>query len=186
MRDMSLPSTSDASRAALPRLSLVLGGARSGKSRYAEDLIKSAGLPALYIATAEARDAEMEARIAAHKARRGAGWSTIEAPLELVNALLDAAERGQPILVDCLTLWLSNLMGAGRDIGFEIERLRAALPRLKPPVVMVADEVGLGIVPENDLARRFRDHAGRLNQAVAALADRVVFMAAGLPLALKG
>jgi adenosylcobinamide kinase / adenosylcobinamide-phosphate guanylyltransferase len=186
VRDLSLPSTSDATRAGLPPLVLVLGGSRSGKSRYAEKLIASAGLPALYIATAEARDAEMQARIEVHRVRRGAAWTTIEEPRELVNALLGAAERAQPILVECLTLWLANLMGAGRDIGFEIERLLAALPRLRAPVVMVTNEVGLGIVPENDLARRFRDQAGLLNQRVAATADRVVFMAAGLPLALKG
>jgi len=186
VRDVSLPSTSDATRAGLPRLVFVLGGARSGKSQYAENLIASAGLPALYIATAEARDGEMQARIAAHRARRGTRWTTIEEPLELVNCLLGAAEREPPILVDCLTLWLANLMGAERDIGFEIERLLAALPRLRAPVIMVTNEVGLGVVPENELARRFRDHAGQLNQRIAALSDRVVFMAAGLPLALKG
>jgi adenosylcobinamide kinase/adenosylcobinamide-phosphate guanylyltransferase len=183
---MSLPSRPDAARAALPPLVLVLGGARSGKSRFAENLVASAGLPALYIATAEARDDEMRARIEAHRARRSAGWTTIEEPLELANRLLAKADEGRPILVDCLTLWLANLMGAASDIGFEIERLRAALPQMKGPVVMVANEVGLGIVPENDLARRFRDHAGRLNQGIAALADRVIFMAAGLPLTLKG
>jgi adenosylcobinamide kinase/adenosylcobinamide-phosphate guanylyltransferase len=183
---MSLPSSSHAARAALPPLALVLGGARSGKSRFAESLVASAGLPALYIATAEPRDDEMRARIAAHRARRGVGWTTIEEPLELANRLLSEAAGKRPILIDCLTLWLANLMAAGSDIGFEIERLRATLPLMKVPVVMVANEVGLGIVPENELARRFRDHAGRLNQGIAALADRVVFMAAGLPLALKG
>lgn len=170
----------------LPRSLLVLGGARSGKSRFAETLISGTGLPALYLATAEPRDAEMRARIAAHRARRGAGWTTIEEPVELVNRLLASASSGRPILVDCLTLWLANLMGAGCDIGFEIERLLAALPQMTAPVVMVANEVGLGIVPENALARDFRDHAGRLNQSIAARAERVVFMAAGLPLTLKG
>jgi adenosylcobinamide kinase/adenosylcobinamide-phosphate guanylyltransferase len=128
----------------------------------------------------------MRARIDAHRARRGAGWTTIEEPLEIVNRLLAAATDGKPILIDCLTLWLANLMGAGCDIGFEIERLLAALPQMKAPVVMVANEVGLGIVPENALARAFRDHAGHLDQSIAACAQRVVFMAAGLPLALKG
>jgi adenosylcobinamide kinase/adenosylcobinamide-phosphate guanylyltransferase len=165
---------------------LVLGGARSGKSRFAEALVTGASLSAFYVATAEPHDAEMRDRIAAHRARRGASWTTIEEPIELVNRLLAMAESAQPILVDCLTLWLSNLMGAGCDVGFEIERLLAILPQIKAPMVMVANEVGLGIVPENELARRFRDHAGRLNQGVAALADRVLFMAAGLPLALKG
>ncbi len=185
MPDMGIPSTSNAARAGLSPLVLVLGGARSGKSRFAEDLIGSA-LPALYLATAEPRDAEMRARIEAHRLRRGAGWTTIEEPIEIVNRLLAAAADGRPILVDCLTLWLANLMGAGRDIGFEIERLLAALPQMNAPVVMVANEVGLGIVPENAVARSFRDHAGRLNQSIAARAERVVFMAAGLPLALKG
>lgn len=176
----------NAARAVLRGIVLVLGGARSGKSGFAENLVVSAGMPALYVATAEPGDAEMSDRIAAHRARRGALWTTIEEPVELVNRLLAVAESTQPILVDCLTLWLSNLMGAGCDVGFEIERLLAALPQFRAPVVMVANEVGLGIVPENEMARRFRDHAGRLNQGVAALADRVVFMAAGLPLTLKG
>ena len=186
MPDMSLPSTPTAARAGLPRVALVLGGARSGKSRYAEELIAGAGLLALYIATAEARDDEMRARIEAHRARRGPSWTTIEEPLEIVSRLLATVPDTRPILIDCLTLWLGNLLEAKRDIGFEIERLTATLPQVKAPVLMVANEVGLGIVPENELARRFRDHAGRLNQAIAAQADRVVFMAAGLPLALKG
>lgn len=186
MPDLSLRSKPIAAPIALPPLSLILGGARSGKSRFAETLIVTAGLPALYLATAEARDDEMRDRIAAHRARRGSGWTTIEEPVELVNRLLEEADGARPILIDCLTLWLSNLMGAGNDIGFEIERLLAVLPKLEAPIVMVANEVGLGIVPENAMARAFRDHAGRLNQSVAAIAQRVVFMAAGLPLALKG
>jgi adenosylcobinamide kinase / adenosylcobinamide-phosphate guanylyltransferase len=165
---------------------LILGGARSGKSGFAENLVASCGKSALYLATAEPRDDEMRARIDTHRARRGSFWTTAEEPLELVNRLLAVADQPQPILIDCLTLWLSNLLGAERDIGFEIERLLATLPQIKAPVMMVANEVGLGIVPENELARRFRDHAGRLNQKIAALADRVVFLAAGLPLTLKG
>jgi adenosylcobinamide kinase/adenosylcobinamide-phosphate guanylyltransferase len=168
----------------LPPITLVLGGARAGKSRFAEELIESTRRPALYLATAEPHDDEMRVRIAAHRARRGTGWTTIEEPLELVNILL--AEGTRPVLLDCLTLWLSNLMGAKRDIGFEIERLLAVLPKAQTPVVTVANEVGLGIVPDNAMAREFRDHAGRLNQGIARLAQRVVFMAAGLPLALKG
>ncbi|HEY3918571.1 MAG TPA: bifunctional adenosylcobinamide kinase/adenosylcobinamide-phosphate guanylyltransferase [Stellaceae bacterium] len=184
MPDQFQPSVDAAARAGLAPLTLVLGGARSGKSRFAEELVEHTQRPALYLATAEPHDDEMRARIAAHRARRGGRWTTIEEPLEIVNALL--TEETRPVLIDCLTLWLSNLLGAQRDIGFEIERLLAALPRIKAPVVLVANEVGLGIVPENALAREFRDHAGRLNQGVARLAQRVVFTAAGLPLALKG
>jgi len=189
-REARLPDLSSRSlpeaHALLPRLALILGGARSGKSHFAENLITRASQPALYLATAQVRDDEMRARIVAHRARRSALWTTIEEPLELVNRLLECAQGSQPILVDCLTLWLANLMAAESDIGFETERLLAALPQMKAPVIMVANEVGLGIVPENELARRFRDHAGRLHQKLAALADRVVFMAAGLPLTLKG
>ncbi len=184
--DRSQLSLPGAAQANLPHLALVLGGARSGKSGFAEGLIESTGAPAIYIATAEARDAEMRRRIADHRARRGPGWTTIEEPLNLVACLESAGAGPQPILVNCLTLFLSNLLGAGRDIGCEVARLLAMLPRLQAPIVMVASEVGLGIVPENAAAREFRDHAGRLNQGVAALADRVVFMAAGLPLVLKG
>jgi len=180
------PYPPSASRLSLPPLSLILGGARSGKSRHAEGLIEAAAGTALYLATAEPRDEEMRARIAAHRARRGPGWTTIEAPLALAPLLAAEARPDRPILVDCLTLWLANLLLAERDVGAEIERLLAALPGLKGPVVMVANEIGMGIVPDNALARLFRDHAGRLNQQVAALADRVVFLAAGLPLVLKG
>lgn len=167
----------------LPRTTLVIGGARSGKSRYAERLIGER--PAIYIATAEIRDDEMAARIRAHRARRGANWTTHEAPLDLAAALQSNDDGRRPMLVDCLTLWLSNLMLAGRDPAAEAVMLLEALPGLKAPVVFVANEVGLGIVPDNALARDFRDHAGHLNQALAAAADRVVFVAAGLPLTLK-
>jgi adenosylcobinamide kinase/adenosylcobinamide-phosphate guanylyltransferase len=184
MPDEFQPSTQNVGSAGVPPVILVLGGARSGKSRFAEEMIEQDARQALYLATAEPGDEEMSARIAAHRARRGSRWTTTEEPIEIVNILL--AADTQPVLVDCLTLWLSNLLGAQRDIGFEIERLLAALPQLKAPVVLVANEVGLGIVPENALARAFRDYAGRLNQGVAALAQRVVFMAAGLPLRLKG
>ena len=171
--------------ALLPRLTLVLGGARSGKSRHAERLIEAAAPHALYLATAEARDAEMAERIRHHRARRGARWTTLEEPYHLTDRLLTEARPDRPILVDCLTLWLSNHLLAGHDVEAEVASLAAALPRLGGPVVLVANEVGLGIVPENALARAFRDHAGRLNQAVAAAAQRVVFIAAGLPLVLK-
>ncbi len=175
---------------ALDRLTLVLGGARSGKSAYAESLVAESlveGAPgdAVYIATGEAGDAEMAARIERHKARRGARWRTVEEPLDLAGALGREAGAGAVVLVDCLTLWLSNVMAAGRDPQTEESRLVGALAEAAAPVVVVANEVGLGIVPDNALAREFRDHAGRLNQAVAGIADRVVFVAAGLPLTLK-
>ncbi|HWB50912.1 MAG TPA: bifunctional adenosylcobinamide kinase/adenosylcobinamide-phosphate guanylyltransferase [Stellaceae bacterium] len=174
----------------LPAVTLVLGGARSGKSRYAETLVAAAAEAATYgaatyIATAEPGDAEMAARIAAHRARRGSFWRTVEAPLDLAGAILRHAAPARPVLVDCLTLWLSNLMGSRRVVEHEGETLRAALREAAGPVVLVANEVGLGLVPETPLGREFRDAAGRLNQDVAALADRVVFVAAGLPLVLK-
>ncbi len=167
------------------RITLVLGGARSGKSAHAEALLACHAGTRLYIATAEARDAEMEARIAAHRARRGPGWRTVEAPLALAETLEAESRPGAALLVDCLTLWLSNIMDAGRDIAAETQRLTACLARLEGRTVLVANEVGLGIVPENAAARAFRDHAGRLNQAVAQAAGRVVFVASGLPLVLK-
>ena len=167
------------------RITLVLGGARSGKSAHAEALLDDCAGPRLYIATAEARDAEMEARIAAHRARRGSGWRTVEAPLALAETLEAESRPGSAVLVDCLTLWLSNIMEAGRDIAAETQRLVACLGRLEGRTVLVSNEVGLGIVPENAAARAFRDHAGRLNQAVAQAAERVVFVAAGLPMTLK-
>ena len=169
----------------LPPVTLVLGGAASGKSRYAETLCERAAGERIYLATAEAGDAEMAERIRRHRARRGAGWRTVEVPLELTAALGANAAAGAAVLVDCLTLWLANLLGAGRDAAAETEALVAALPRLRGPVVFVANEVGLGIVPENALARRFRDCAGELNLRLAAAADAVAFMAAGLPLHLK-
>ena len=179
----------------LPPVSLVLGGARSGKSTYAEKLAAGtlfggAPRPALYIATAEAGDVEMATRIMAHRARRGANWTTIEAPLALDEALLAnavAADAGQtrPILVDCLTLWLSNLMHAGRDLDEAADDLVHALEGLAAPVVFVSNEVGLGIVPETPLGRAFRDAQGRLNMRMAERADRVISMTAGLPLVLK-
>lgn len=168
----------------LPSLTLVLGGARSGKSAYAEGLIATRGA-GVYLATAEAGDAEMADRIRRHKARRGDAWSTVEAPLDPVAALEKLRPLNGPVLLDCLTLWLSNVMAADRDPESEGDRLLAGLKGLGVPVVAVSNEVGLGIVPDNDLARAFRDAAGRLNQRTAAVADRVVFVAAGLPMVLK-
>ncbi|MCH7796289.1 MAG: bifunctional adenosylcobinamide kinase/adenosylcobinamide-phosphate guanylyltransferase [Proteobacteria bacterium] len=166
-------------------VTLVLGGARSGKSRHAESLVEGQPGPCVYLATAEARDGEMAARIAAHRARRGRRWSTLEAPLDLVAALGSACGPDRAVLVDCLTLWLSNLMGTDKDVAAECDRLIAALPALAGPVVFVSNEVGQGVVPDNELARAFVDRAGRLHQDLAAVADRVVFMNAGLPGDLK-
>ena len=167
------------------RITLVLGGARSGKSAHAEALLEGHAGTRLYIATAEPRDAEMAARIAGHRARRGPSWRTVEAPLALAETLDAESRPSAALLVDCLTLWLSNIIEAGRDIAAETQRLVACLDRLEGRAVLVSNEVGLGIVPENVAARAFRDHAGRLNQAVAQAAERVVFVAAGLPLTLK-
>jgi adenosylcobinamide kinase/adenosylcobinamide-phosphate guanylyltransferase len=180
----SLPLSS-ASRTCLPPVTLVLGGARSGKSRYAERLVEAAAAGGLYCATAEAGDAEMACRIAAHRARRGPFWHTVETPLALASVIASEARSELPLLIDCLTLWLSNLLLAGRPVDEETAALCAALRLAEGSVVLVANEVGMGLVPETPLGRRFRDAAGRLNQEVAALADRVVFVAAGLPLMLK-
>jgi len=171
---------------ALPAITLVLGGARSGKSRHAECLVEAAAAHGTYCATAEAGDAEMAARIAAHRARRGAFWRTVEAPLALAATIAAEAAPERPLLVDCLTLWLSNVMLTERPVEAEIAALHAALRDAAGPVVLVANEVGMGLVPETPLGRRFRDAAGWLNQEIAGLADRVVFVAAGLPLVLKG
>ena len=166
-------------------VTLVLGGARSGKSRYAESLVEALPPPWIYLATAEARDTEMEQRIAAHRARRDGRWQTVEAPHDLAGALR-ATPTEAAVLVDCLTLWLSNRLLAEADMDREIERLEAALVEQKDTVVLVSNEVGAGIVPDNALARRFQDLQGTLNQRIAARASRVVFMVAGLPLQLKG
>ncbi|WP_336486278.1 bifunctional adenosylcobinamide kinase/adenosylcobinamide-phosphate guanylyltransferase [Methylobacterium nigriterrae] len=169
-------------RQAPPRMTLVLGGARSGKSAYAEALIEAHAAPWLYLATARAWDEEMRARIALHRERRPEGWVTRDVPVDLAAALRDW--RG-PVLVDCLTLWLTNLMLAETDLPAAAEALAAACAAAPGPLVLVANEVGLGIVPENALARRFRDEAGRLHQRLAAQADRVVLTVAGLPLVVK-
>ena len=166
-------------------MTLVLGGARSGKSAFAESLAQEQGR-GVYIATAERVDDEMARRIAAHRARRGASWRTVEAPLEVPEAIRGESGPRTCLLVDCLSVWLGNLMHHGRCVDAECEALLESLSAAPGPVVLVANEVGLGIVPDNTMARDFRDHAGRLNQSVAALAQRVCFVAAGLPLTLKG
>ncbi|MCP3442996.1 bifunctional adenosylcobinamide kinase/adenosylcobinamide-phosphate guanylyltransferase [Bradyrhizobium sp. CCGUVB14] len=163
---------------------LITGGARSGKSKRAETRTRAFPGRPVYVATAEALDAEMDARIARHRARRGTDWIEREVPLDLVDALT-ATDGGGARLVDCLTLWLSNLMHAERDWEREVTALAAALPRLTSPVVFVTNEVGLGIVPDNALARSFRDAAGLMNQTLAAAADEVEFVVAGLPMKLK-
>jgi adenosylcobinamide kinase/adenosylcobinamide-phosphate guanylyltransferase len=166
-------------------VTLVLGGARSGKSRHGEALAEGQAGACVYLATAEALDAEMAARIEAHRARRGPRWTTVEAPLGLVAALELAAGPDRVVLVDCLTLWLSNLLGAERDVAAECARLLAALPGLTGAVIFVSNEVGQGVVPEGALARAFVDHAGRLHQDLAAAAQWVVLMTAGLPMDVK-
>ena len=142
--------------------------------------------PWVYVATAEPLDAEMDARIAKHQIRRGSGWRTIDAPRDLAGALTTIPAAASSVLVDCLTLWLSNLMLAEENIDSNIENLEAALAGDVLPVVLVTNEVGFGIVPDNELARRFRDQHGQLNQRIAARADRVVMVVAGLPIAVKG
>jgi adenosylcobinamide kinase/adenosylcobinamide-phosphate guanylyltransferase len=165
-------------------VTFVLGGARSGKSRFAERLLSGTSGPKTYIATAEAFDDEMRDRIARHREQRaGEGWTTIEAPLDPVAAL-QSAEGG--LLLDCVTVWLGNLMHHGRNIRTEVARLCSALEQAKVRAVLVSNEVGLSIVPENAMARRFRDEQGFANQRIAEVADEVFFVAAGLPLKLKG
>jgi len=164
---------------------LVVGGQRSGKSRFAEELVAGSGRRPVYIATATAGDDEMAARIAAHRDRRGTAWTTIEEPLDLAVTLGREAAADAAVLVDCLTLWLGNLMAAKRDIARETETLVAALSAAAGPVVIVSNEVGAGIIPDNPLARSYADALGILNQRIAEAVGRVVLMAAGQPVLLK-
>lgn len=164
----------------MAKISLVLGGARSGKTAYALTL---AHAPRTYVATATAGDEEMQARIAAHKAERGDDWRLIEAPIDLIGALTNVSEGC--IVVDCLTLWLSNLMGQACDVDAEVTALIQTLKSCKATIVFVSNEIGMGLVPMDALSREFRDAQGRLNQRMAAAADSVEFVAAGLPLRLK-
>ncbi len=173
-------------------LRFVLGGTRSGKSRFAEGLVEASGLAPVYLATGQAFDEEMTARIAEHRERRvglplGRPWRTVEAPLDLVEAIGQEAREDRAILIDCLTLWVSNLMLAERDVEGQSRRLTETLAA-RPPglIVLVSNEVGLSIVPANAMARRFADHSGRLHQMVAEACDHVTLIAAGLPLTLKG
>lgn len=170
----------------LSGLSLVFGGAASGKSRFGEDLVLNSGLSPVYLATAEAHDDEMAAKIAKHKsARAAAQWRTIEVPMD-ITATLGTISRGEAVLIDCATLWLSNLSVAGRDWRVEWAALAEAISRCNGPVVIISNELGMGIVPDHPLSRSFRQNQGELNQAIAAAADLVVMVAAGLPLILKG
>jgi len=166
-------------------VTLILGGARSGKSAHAEDLVTGSGLLPVYLATAQPLDEEMRVRIDQHRARRGTGWRTVEEPLDLANALERELHPRHAVLIDCLTLWLSNLLLAERDVDAAGDALVSVLERRLGPVVLVSNEVGSGIVPLGALSRAFVDHAGRLHQRVAAIADRVHLVVAGLPLDLK-
>ncbi|MDQ7996567.1 MAG: bifunctional adenosylcobinamide kinase/adenosylcobinamide-phosphate guanylyltransferase [Luteibacter sp.] len=167
---------------------LILGGARSGKSALAERLASASGREVVYVATAQALDLEMAERIAHHRARRPASWTSVEEPLMLARVLREHAAEHRCVLVDCLTLWLSNLLGIddGRHFGSEHEALLATVATLPGDILFVSNEVGLGVTPMGALSRRFVDEAGRLHQSLAQRCDRVLFTAAGLPLALKG
>lgn len=169
----------------LPRLTLVLGGAASGKSAFAESLIFRTERPRTYIATAQAFDAEMKSKIAAHQNMRGQGWTTVEAPIDIAGALTQISPDNA-VLIDCATLWLTNLILSDADVTAETDNLCNALSVAPFPIVIVSNEVGQGIVPDNALSRKFRNAQGRLNQQIAAQADTVVAVMAGLPLALKG
>lgn len=165
---------------------LVLGGARSGKSAYAQRLAEASGRAPVYCATATVSDdPEMRARIARHRAERDARWRGVEAPLDLLGTLREEAGPDRVVLVDCLTLWLANLVLGDRDHETEADALVRALPALPGPVIFVSNEVGQGIVPDNALARAFRDAQGRLNRRMAAGCDAAVLVSAGLPLVLK-
>lgn len=167
------------------QVTLVLGGARSGKSRHAQALAEAGPGALVFVATAQAFDDEMRDRIARHRADRDARWRTLEAPLALAEAIAGAAGPGTTLLVDCLTLWASNLLLADEDAERALAGLEAALAAAGGRVILVSNEVGWGIVPDNALARRFRDLAGLVNQRVAAVADKVDLVVAGLPLKLK-
>ncbi len=168
-----------------PALILILGGMRSGKSRRAEETALACGLRPVYLATALAGDAETEARIAAHRARRGGRWRTVEVPFELPAAITRESAPDRVLLVECLTMWLTNLLTAGTEVETAFRRLERALLERRGPIVLVANEAGLGVVPPDPLSRRFLDHAGSLHRRLAAVADRVELVVAGLPLTLK-
>ena len=178
-------SSCEKSTSPIPRVTLILGGARSGKSREAERLVEESGLEPIYIATAEALDNEMRTRIEKHQARRGQLWQTIEEPLRLTETLQSVTAQGRALMVDCLTLWLTNLMVHDLPVEDEVDRLIDGLDRLSGATVFVSNEVGQGVMPTNAMARAFIDHAGLLHQRLAFKADRVLMMTAGLPQQLK-
>ena len=167
-------------------ITFILGGARSGKSRHAQQLTEAAASGRVLIATAQALDDEMAARIQRHIEDRDESWTTIEEPLNICDRLLRGIDQNHAVLVDCLTLWLSNLMHAGLDVDADTKRLVQTLEKVSHPLTLVSNEVGMGIVPASRIGRDFRDLQGQLNQAVAAVCDRVEFVAAGIPLTLKG
>lgn len=169
-----------------PGATLILGGGRSGKSAFAEKLVLNCGLKPVYIATAQVWDDEMRQRVDAHIARRGENWTCIEASDALEEALRDADKDGNAILVDCLTMWITNLMMAEANLSARISSLVEQIEAISAPIALVTNEVGLGIVPENKMAREFRDHAGVLHQKMGAIANEVYFVAAGIPLRMKG
>ncbi|TYC50389.1 bifunctional adenosylcobinamide kinase/adenosylcobinamide-phosphate guanylyltransferase [Rhodobacterales bacterium] len=168
-----------------PRTILVLGGARSGKSRYAEALADRSGLSKTYVATGAAFDDEMAERIRLHKVQRGTAWKTVEEQMDLPSVLKAECRPDCVVLVDCLTLWLSNLLFREQDMAAAAQSLQETLPSLEGPCIFVSNETGMGIVPEHRLSRTFRDAQGRLNQDIARICDTVVFVAAGLPMVLK-
>ncbi len=168
----------------LTRTTLILGGARSGKSLFAENILKNYEQKT-YLATAVARDSEMKKRVEKHRARRGPSWQTIEESIDITNVISTHGEKGVPLLLDCLTLWAMNLLSAGLDHHQEVKRLSDTLERIPGPVVMVSNEIGLGVIPETKLSRLFVDLQGDINQAVAEVSDRVIFVAAGLPIVMK-
>ncbi len=169
----------------LGKNTLVLGGRRSGKSRFAEGLVLSSGLKPIYLATGRITDDEMRERVAVHRERRSSDWETVEEPLALADALRQTARKGRIVLVDCLTFWVTNLMMEKADVARECDGLVKQLGELTSPVVLVSNETGLGIIPDNKMAREFGDLAGTVNQNIAAYCDTVHFVAAGLPLTLK-
>jgi adenosylcobinamide kinase / adenosylcobinamide-phosphate guanylyltransferase len=171
---------------AKPKIILVLGGARSGKSAFAERLIDESGLAKAYLATGQVFDDEMKRRVGTHQNRRGAEWSLVEEPVDIVGTLSKICDNKTAILVDCLTLWVTNLMMAEKNVLSECDKLVEAMPTLSGTIILVSNEVGQGIVPDNAMARAFRDYAGLLHQKIAAIADEVYFVTAGLPQKLKG
>ncbi|MDO6588728.1 bifunctional adenosylcobinamide kinase/adenosylcobinamide-phosphate guanylyltransferase [Loktanella sp. D2R18] len=169
----------------LPKLTLVLGGAASGKSAFAESLVQDAGLRQIYVATAQVYDDEMAQKVVKHRDQRGSNWTTIEEPIAVADALSTATEDAI-VLIDCATLWLTNLILGDHDVAQQTRALLDAIDACPAPIVIVSNEVGQGIVPDNALSRQFRNAQGRLNQDIAAKAGLVVAVMAGLPLALKG